>query len=269
VLDEARVPAASGYKQATAMAVELVAVMANAAVLKLHDPELALSNWLTSQDGKYAIGKQAVAHAATLGARTVNDAVESNFGVHDNVVKTFGTICPENASGITQQRHIHDFAPAPHVMFDLRHKEGPDVLQKAVLGLFGRLFENMQESLVEMARRNLADSRTRARHNVDEQKEYKKLRRLDKITKLLNATIDYYANGLELFDAWKARGAKDAKQVDAQLSNLGSEAAKVEYLRNEIEMRVVGLGWQQFRATSLSTTDTNVCISIFLYIYHI
>lgn len=122
-LDEARNPTNAGNVQATAKAIELAQLMANAALAKCHDKKLAISTWLTSQDGENAFGKRAREHTITAGCNTTNDCVESNFGTYDMHLKMFGTICPENNAGMTQQARNGDFKQDSHVQSDRRRRK--------------------------------------------------------------------------------------------------------------------------------------------------
>lgn len=76
-LDEARDPIQAGNEQATLLAIELAETMANAALAKCHDKKLALSSWLTSQNGENSMVNRTAEHEATKGACTTNDRVES------------------------------------------------------------------------------------------------------------------------------------------------------------------------------------------------
>eukprot|EP00966_Prymnesium_polylepis_P134841 3116335-Prymnesium_polylepis.1 len=64
-LAEAQQPQDKANKDASDMTVQLIELMAEAALRKMRDPKLAVADWLTSQDGKYAIGSNAEMHEAT------------------------------------------------------------------------------------------------------------------------------------------------------------------------------------------------------------
>jgi len=92
-----------------------------------------------------------------------------------------------------------------------------------------------------------------------EQYKYKEERRADNIQKLLTRTVEIYANGLELFATWSARGATSWRTVEDEMrKHEGSTAAQLKYIRNEIEMRVIGLGWLQFETRWSSVQDESV-----------
>ena len=61
----------------------------------------------------------------------------------------------------------------------------------------------------------------------------------------------------ELFVRWQAQGAKDATAVDAAIKGK-PEAQQLEYLRLQIEMRVLGLGWTQFSTRWSSKADSRI-----------
>lgn len=111
---------------------------------------------------------------------------------------------------------------------------------------------------MEAARRERPNSRKIAAADLQEQLDYKAARRADNLEKLLNATVESYANGLELFTAWSSRGVPSWAEAQAATRSEKSEAAKLQYLRNEIEMRVIGLGWLQFETRWSSSSDESV-----------
>ena len=72
-------------------------------------------------------------------------------------------------------------------------------------------------------------------------------RREERLVTLLNAAVDRYVYAIELFDAWSGDArCKSKQEMDRVLAQLGSEAQQLEWLRKQIEMRVLGCGWTQF-----------------------
>lgn len=102
-LTEARSPANASNAQATSTAVELAQSMANAALLKMRDTRLAIADKLSSLDGANSWKNRGERHAATIGAHTTNDCVESNFACADLVLRMFRGVSVESMSGIAQQ----------------------------------------------------------------------------------------------------------------------------------------------------------------------
>ena len=85
-------------------------------------------------------------------------------------------------------------------------------------------------------------ARSEGRKALIEHDAAKLARREERLITALNAAVDYYAFGHELFESWMMQGATDAKAVDAQLTGK-PETQQLEYLRHQIDMRVIGLGW--------------------------
>ena len=97
---EARQPTHAANQGTTPLTVELAELMAAAALEKIRDPKLALSDWLTETNGINAIGNNTAAHAVTRGAHMTNDRVESIFGCFDYNFRRFLGISPEAAAGM-------------------------------------------------------------------------------------------------------------------------------------------------------------------------
>ena len=57
--------------------------------------------------------------------------------------------------------------------------------------------------------------------------------------------IDAYAYNNELFERWTRQGILTSALVKEQLKDR-PEAQQLEFLRLQIEMRVLGLGWSKF-----------------------
>ena len=233
--------------------------MAKAALVKMHDPKLVLADKLTSQDGANSIGRNAAAHAQTAGAHTTNDTVESNFGGYDYVLRCFRGISVQAASGVAQQMRMHHFDAASSVAHN--GQGNPD---ERKLGFFHQLPQSMQFSLVEWARTERAESRRIERADKKEQDEYRKVRREQNLQEQLDKLIDSYTTSLQRFQAYELRAVKTSGAVTARLEQMvhadgrPKEAPQKAYLREQIEMRVLGLGWTQFETAWSSGKDKHI-----------
>ena len=102
------------------------------------------------------------------------------------------------------------------------------------------LTDELRASLVSAVRKEADSARKAGREALAEHDAAKLARREERLIIALNAAVDYYAYGHELFESWQTQGAKDTTAVDAKLAKLTSEAEKLEYLRHQIDMRVIG-----------------------------
>ena len=289
VLAEARQPAEAGNKQATALTVELAEAMANAALVVMRCPKRACKEYLTSQvrrplppltvvyplpsqwctpspsqDGARAVGNVSKEeHEATVGSNQTNDTVESNYGVYDYVSRIFRNACAANLSGLTQQARAHDFDGPANVAHDRRKQKaagdeagGDDAT--AAGGFFHTgLTDELKQSLVEHTRLAVAGARADGRVELKEHDDAKLLRREERLQTLLHAAVDNYVYALELFDAWEASRAKSKSEVEKVLRGK-PEAQQLEWLRKQIEMRVLGCGWTRYATRWSSNKDARI-----------
>jgi hypothetical protein len=79
---------------------------------------------------------------------------------------------------------------------------------------------------------------------------------------LLNRAVEHYAYAKECFEAWQTQRAKTAAQVAKALRDAAGkpkpEAQQLEYLRYQIEMRVLGCGWSQYATRWSSKADSKI-----------
>ena len=266
-LAEARSPQCSGNQQATGRVVALAEQMANAALVAMRDPRRAIASLLVSQDGADAVGKDASKHEATTGAHVTNCRVESNFGCVDILMRMYRYATVENISGVAQQMRNQDFERPPKVDEGRGRKRKQELEPEAQhVGFFyAGLTPELQSSLIEYARHAAIGARSEGRLALKAHDEEKLERRADRLQTLLTQAVERYAYALELFDAWAAQrergGLTKAAIKKALLDDKGKdkpEAQKLEYLRVQIEMRVLGLGWSEYATRWSSKADDRV-----------
>ena len=82
-------------------------------------------------------------------------------------------------------------------------------------------------------------------------------RREEALTRQLNAAVDASASALELFDAWKAQRLTSKQELAAALRGK-PEAQQLELLRKQIEMRVLGCGWDKYETRWSSNKNAKI-----------
>ena len=209
-------------------------------------------------------------HAATVGANVTNDHVESNFGVYDMLARMFRGATVENISGMAQQARNHDFDRPHNIAHDRRkRKEGASEEAPPAGGFFWTgLNDHLRESLVEMGRRTAKAARADGRVALELHDAHKLAHREARVIKMLNAAVDHYAHAMELFNAWSGpQRAKTEDDIEAGLFEAAedgrrvhgkSEAEQLEFLRKQIEMRTLGLGWTHFATRWSSQADRKI-----------
>lgn len=260
VLDEARTPTRGGTEQATEMAITLAEKMAQQGLVAMRDPRRAIADKLSALDGEMAVEKCRTMHEKTKGAHITNDRVEKNFAIYDVLCRMCRNAPVENLSGMAQQKTAHDFEMAPIVAHDRRRAKAAAVMDSSVVtdGYFWSVLnEQMQESLVEMARYNAEDARRAGREALREQDEERMARREERVVQLLNKAVDDYAYAKELYVQWTNQRATTAEQIRQAIRDK-PEARQLEYLRLQIEMRVLGVGLTEYATQWSSSSDSNI-----------
>lgn len=64
----------------------------------------------------------------------------------------------------------------------------------------------------------------------------------------LEALIKNFALALSFFDRFKQRRVASIENAEAMLLTLSSDQLRLDWIREQIEIRVTGLGWVEFKA---------------------
>ena len=125
-------------------------------------------------------------------------------------------------------------------------------------GFFYRgLSAPLRESLVEMARLDAEAAREEGRQAMQEHGQHKLRSREQRLQEALDKEVEKHARAMELFNAWQRQRAESIEEVDAWMVER-PEAQKLEFLRKQIEMRVLGCGMTQFATNWSSSSDATI-----------
>ena len=165
----------------------------------------------------------------------------------------------EHYSGMAQQMSSHDFEMAPSIASDRRKRKHEDKGEELIRDGFyySGLNERLRESLILFARKMCMHAGKESDRDLLAQEEARAERREQKAQEALKQAISKYAYAVELFSSWQAQGAQTQREVEAFLRGK-PEVQKLEFLRKQIEMRVIGLGWEQFATSWSSSADNNI-----------
>ena len=127
-------------------------------------------------------------------------------------------------------------------------------------GYFHALSPHEQHALIEVARLTVRELRAVDRADHAEHDDYVAAKRKSNSQLELDALVKEYAYAISLFKQWKRDGVADAAAMRTALTALPKDQDKLDYLRLQIEMRVRGLGFAQFRSQMRwsSSKDENV-----------
>ena len=214
-----------------AKTIEYLEVQCVAGLRKLRDPKLALANKLTSLDGSMSFTNSVQAHADTIGLDASNDRLaESFFGMYDYVLRRCPGISMEAASAVAM------------AMLAKSWEDG---------GTFHALPSHEAHALVELARTSVCEQRAVDRADHAEHDAYVTKKRKSNSQLELNALVKQYALALSFFKKWQSRRVASVAAMHTALAALElpddvrkQTQEQLNYLREQIEMRVVGCGFQ-------------------------
>lgn len=237
--------------------VEYLEVQCVAALRKIHDPKLALMDKLTSHDGTCAVNASEEAHQDLIGVHATNDELaESVFGTYDMILRRCPGISMEAASAVAQSVRSKMLAFGDHVA---RRKEARRPKEEACVSGFYKLPPKEQEALVEFARRSVKEMRDLDRLDHRSLDEYHAARRKTNEQDELDALFTQYALALSFFERWCKRGVHSVSQITSTLNGFGDRnQQKLDWLREQVEMRSIGLSWTEWSTPWSSSTDEHV-----------
>ena len=251
-------------KRSTELTVEILQVMCAAMLAKMRDPKGATRAYLSSQDGELTIGKTADAHADTVGCHCTNDILaESVFGVFTEIFNRSGMLVA-SASGIAQARSNKDFTRPDVPCYERRRRAAAGAAASSAadaaterLGIFHSISARLRESLLEYSRRSFEQMRELDRADQAAHDAYWQKRREEELQKQREKLEGIYMNTCDFFEKYE-HCDKNATAIKKALKSKQSEAAKKEYLKTAIKIRVEGFGWTDLKTQWSSGTNAEI-----------
>lgn len=127
-----------------------------------------------------------------------------------------------------------------------------------MFGEFHKLPQTEQIALVEMCRAERQRQRMLDRRDWDDLHTLRSHTRRTNSELELESLIKNFAMALSFFDRYQKRGIRTVDDMKPELQRLSSTQQQLDWLREQIEMRVVGLGWIEFKSHWSSSADENV-----------
>ena len=125
-------------------------------------------------------------------------------------------------------------------------------------GALDQLPEKEARALFEYARATLKSSRGIDRADHAELDAYHTAKRKSNSQLELDALVKQYALALSFFDRWRKRGVESPEAMREKLQGIATNQLKLDWLREQIQMCVVGLGFDDFNPAWSSSKDENI-----------
>ena len=237
-----------------------------AGIRKLHDPRTVLHKYLTSQDGELSFSKQAQAHTDSRGCEMTNDKFsESVFGTFDRALRRNEGCSRAAAAALAHGMRMKSYWQADAVQH--RKQQEPPPPSR---GYAYTLPWQEQHALVYYCQRTVREHRKVDRADDAEDAAYVKAKVKSSSEQQLRNLLTEFGYVLSFFDRWKERGVRTVGEMTRKLKELDPPAGatmqqrrkatqeKLDWLREQIDMRTRGLQWVEFKTAWSSGADEEV-----------
>jgi len=224
----------------------LAAGLASCLILELEDPRKANSDYLSIKGGKYSWAEVSDAEKdACMGLKAVNDPSESVFSTFTEALSTAGRVGLDGAAGQGQARYNNDMGWAHEYMVTGRKGKGEGE-DNTVLGLFHQLPEELTDSLIVTGKRHAKATRQDFNRKLRMQEEKSEQKEKLAKEKKLAASKQDFLNASYLHQQYTSpRCSTTVAEAMREFDNLKTNAARYRYLKEQILIRYVGLGWEE------------------------
>ena len=223
----------------------LASGLASCLILELEDPRKANSDYLSVKGGKYSWAEVSDADKeACMGMKAVNDPSEAVFATFTEALSTAGRVGLDGAAGQGQARYNNDMGRAHESMVSGRRGKEQD--PNAMIGIFHRLPEELTDSLIITGRRHSKATRQDFNRRLRLQEEKSEQKEQLAKEKKLKASREDFMNASYFHQQYNSpRCSMTAPQAFREFDKLTTNAARYRYLKEQILIRYVGLGWEE------------------------
>mmetsp|Transcript_26186 Transcript_26186/g.44648 ORF Transcript_26186/g.44648 Transcript_26186/m.44648 type:complete len:365 (-) Transcript_26186:8-1102(-) len=176
-----------------------------------------------------------------------NDPAESPFALLTQQLQSFGRVLGIHASAIGQARMNGDFKTAKKTATRTNAKKvnKASKIESEKEGAWHSLPKEMRESLLLFALSVAPAVRQAEKKALDKQRLVKKEKQDMLRKRKLIAVQTEYANALTYIDMFHSpAGWKTRKEARTKFNALGSKTAKLDAVKEQIRIRVIGFGWK-------------------------
>eukprot|EP00966_Prymnesium_polylepis_P224191 5186374-Prymnesium_polylepis.1 len=185
-----------------------------------------------------------------MGCHADNNLAEATIGAWKYERKRNPGISMRRSSGLAHERIAKTMARPLKVSHRTRKQpsaRGSKKQTSTMFGFYHRLPSAEQVSLIEMARAERQAQRRLDQEDAAELDAHRRLHRKTNSQLELESLIKQFALALSFYGRYKQRGVPSVGEMNRELHSLGDDQQKLDWLREQIEMRVVGFGWVEFK----------------------
>ena len=220
--------------------VQLARVAAQGILNELHDEKKATWKYLSISGSHFSYqGCPSDVRNELLGREATNDRSESALGGTTHQLQKYGRIGISNAAAVSDAKTNGYF------------RRFTSQNSRKTKGMFHQFERRIRECLLTVAIEDAPQTVSVNREELDNQREAKRKKEEMIEKKSLGKAEEALVEASYYWDMYFSDVCWKGKQsiVKTMLARLRSESAKVEALKENIRMRVLGLGWKQFAIT--------------------
>ena len=238
-------PARADIRQTNIIACRLAEDAASTFLMEFRDTSKATSAYLSSIGGKYSAARVTTEdRIACLHKEASNSIAESNHASSTHSLKTSGTIRLDSAAGEGQTRANNDFGRGHNAFVSGRSSKNGRL--ERTYGCFHSLPIELQQSIIETARRGAANARKCFDDALRKQKESRQQKEEIARRKKIATCREEYIVAIELWEQYHSpRCWKTVEYAQSVYGQLKSETARLNAVKEQILIRYLGLGWER------------------------
>ena len=232
VVDELFYPERIENQDTTNLVLKLAKEVAFVWLEELRDPKKATADYLSSIDGQFSWkNTNKEQQKKLLGTSATNDVAESPFATITENIQRFGRLTQGNAAVTAHAKINGDF--------------DRKILGAESDGLFHQLPNEMRQSLISFAIKEVPKVRAAEREAIVKQQDYKQVKREAMIKNNLEKASKTYSQQLIFLEMYHSSACwKTVEEVNRIFRKIVSTTQKLEAIKDQIKMRVIGLGWK-------------------------
>ena len=225
-------------KDTTKRMIELAKIAADAILAELRDERKATFKYRSRSGSPYSWRHSSDERKkALLGKKATNDEAESALGGTTSQIQMFGRINIANAAAISDMKRnsfLHRSSKAKH---DTKPR-----------GMFHQFSSELQRAIVTVAMQDA--NKTKERNNEQLRIIAAAKRRKEEVEKqkAYDKATNQYIKAQMLIDMYHSGSGAcvkgDPKLVTSELKKLGSDTARMKFLKTNIDIRAKGFSWE-------------------------
>ncbi len=243
--DELFYPTCKDIQHTFHLTFQLACEAATIFLIEFRDPSKATSDYLSSMKGSKSwdnVSEQT--KALTLHVLASNSVSEANHASSTVGLKLSGTIRLDHVCAEGQTKHINDFGCDHEFLVRGKRSSGKSIIRN--LGTYHNLCNELKNSIIQAAQENANATWKRFHSALARQAEGRRRKEEIAMQRKIDAAQEHYIVGLYFYKMYTSpRCWETVRAARTEFGLLGSEAAKLQAVKEQHLIPTLGLGWEE------------------------